>query len=67
MFLNKPPTMAARWITWVGLYFSNMTRVWDKSLITWNVHTYAHVRNVRTYNMYVLYVSTHTYVYYMRA
>jgi hypothetical protein len=24
MFLNKPPTIAAKWTTWVGLYFSKI-------------------------------------------
>lgn len=27
MLWNRPPTMAAKWITWVGLYFSNKSFV----------------------------------------
>lgn len=27
MFLKRPPTMAARWMTWVGLCFSNRALV----------------------------------------
>lgn len=32
MLWNRPPTMAAKWITWVGLYFSNRLFVACKSL-----------------------------------
>lgn len=33
MFRNKPPTMAAKWITWVGRCFSKRARVWARSLL----------------------------------
>lgn len=32
IFLKRPPTRAARWITWVGWYFSKMARVSGRDL-----------------------------------
>ena len=33
IFLKRPPTLAARWITWVGLKRSKSAIVWEASLI----------------------------------
>lgn len=36
MFLKRPPTMAARWMTWVGLCLSNRALV-SELLLEWEI------------------------------